>query len=223
MNCLTDIQRDPPRFKHGEAPTKCTLSDCDLPHFARGFCKKHHARFLYHNKKTRRTYKDPNEIKIKEDICEIVICSKRGMGSKNIAIVDREDYEKCKDIVWCLSLGYARNSDVGLLHRYILGIKESDNPIRIDHKDMNKLNNRRKNLRCCTQSLNGANADAPKNNKSGYKGVYWHKNAKKWAASIRVRYRTNHLGVFENRKDAATAYNVAAIKHFGEFARLNKI
>ena len=93
----------------------------------------------------------------------------------------------------------------------------------IDHIDRNGLNNQRNNLRDSTRSQNNANRGLNKNNTSGYKGVCWNKQKQKWHARIRVNYKYVQLGLFDNIKDAARAYNKAALKYFGEFAWLNPI
>ena len=58
-------------------------------------------------------------------------------------------------------------------------------------------------------------------NTSGFKGVF--KKEKRWVAKIRVKGKYFHLGTFLTKKDAAVAYNNAALEHFGKFARLNEI
>jgi hypothetical protein len=60
-----------------------------------------------------------------------------------------------------------------------------------------------------------------KNNK--YVGVDWREPNKKWRARIKVRGTSIYLGYFLNENDAALAYNNAAIKYFGENAKLNII
>jgi len=89
----------------------------------------------------------------------------------------------------------------------------------IDHINQNKLNNRRNNLRVCSRSENGANRSIPKTNTSGYKGVYRIKN--KWMAQIGIKNKSIYLGCFDEKVDAAIAYDTAATKAFGAFARLN--
>lgn len=92
-----------------------------------------------------------------------------------------------------------------------------------DHKDLDGLNNRRSNLRLATVTQNMCNRGLGSNNKTGYKGVYWSKMAKKWQAKIGFNRKQINLGSFENIHDAARAYNEAAIRLHGEFARLNEI
>lgn len=91
-------------------------------------------------------------------------------------------------------------------------------PKRIDHRDQNKKNNRLSNLRDVTQSQNMANVGRRANNTSGFKGVAWHKQAKKYVARIKVNYRNIHLGLFDTPEAAHSAYCAKAKELFGEFA-----
>lgn len=101
------------------------------------------------------------------------------------------------------------------LHRLLL------NAERVDHKDLNGLNNRRGNLRPCTHAQNLANVAKSINNSSGFKGVTWDKATQKWRASIMVNWRYISLGRFLDLEEAARAYDAAALSYYGEFARLN--
>jgi hypothetical protein len=106
-----------------------------------------------------------------------------------------------------------------MLHRFILGV--SDPKIEVDHKDHNGLNCRRKNLRIATRKQNMGNQRKSRVNTSGYKGVSWHKRIKQWAACICLDRVNKCLGYFDDSKEAARAYDDAALKHFGEFAHIN--
>lgn len=92
---------------------------------------------------------------------------------------------------------------------------------KIDHIDLNTLNNQRENLRVATHSQNMMNRNMFSRNTSGYKGVIWETGANKWRARIRVNTKLIHLGLFTSPEDAALAYDIAAIKHHGDFAKLN--
>lgn len=108
------------------------------------------------------------------------------------------------------------------MHRQILGI--TDPKIFGEHKDGDGLNNQRYNLREATNKENQHNQRQKQGGTSKYKGVYWNKKQEKWKAHIRLGDASPaYLGVFENETDAAIAYNKAATKHYGEFARLNII
>jgi hypothetical protein len=90
----------------------------------------------------------------------------------------------------------------------------------IDHIDGNPLNNRWKNLRLATRGENQFNRGADYTNTSGYKGVTYHKQCRKWVARIGHKRKSYHLGLFETAKTAHAAYCEAAIRLHGEFARL---
>lgn len=87
-----------------------------------------------------------------------------------------------------------------------------------DHADKNKLNNRRENLRPCTQQENIRNRPINKNNTSGFTGVTWDKALKKWDVKIWVDKKCKRLGRFTNKESAIRARLEAESKYFGEFA-----
>lgn len=89
----------------------------------------------------------------------------------------------------------------------------------IDHRDLNKSNNRFANLRPCDDSSNQANIARKSDNTSGYKGVCWNAKSGKWQAGIKRAGRSSHLGLFNCPVAAHLAYVVAADSHYGEYAR----
>jgi hypothetical protein len=90
---------------------------------------------------------------------------------------------------------------------------------KVDHIDLDGLNNRRSNLRLATSTENARNQRIRKNNMSGYKGVCWDKINQKWVAQIRLNGKSKHLGLFDTPEAAHRAYCAAATEYFGEFAR----
>ena len=82
-------------------------------------------------------------------------------------------------------------------------------PDQIDHINRNKKDNRFVNLRAATHSENMHNQPKPKNNTSGFKGVAYHKQHKKWHASIRINNVLKHLGDFFTPEEAGAAYLAA--------------
>jgi hypothetical protein len=91
----------------------------------------------------------------------------------------------------------------------------------IDHRDGNSMNNLIENLRPATHSQNNCNVPKRKNTTSHYKGVYFDKKRKRWRVYIKFNKKKIYLGTFESEIDAALAYDRAAKKYQGEFARLN--
>lgn len=88
-----------------------------------------------------------------------------------------------------------------------------------DHRNLDRADNSWDNLRDASNSQNGANAKLSAANKSGFKGVSWESRRQVWQAFIKVDGKSKFLGYFKMIEDAAEAYRVAAIEHFGEFAR----
>jgi hypothetical protein len=93
----------------------------------------------------------------------------------------------------------------------------------IDHINHDTLDNRRQNLRKCTGTQNKTNSKIYRNNKSGFKGVHWHKRDGTWGASIGYNGKQIHIGYFATLEEAARAYNETARQLHGEFAYLNAI
>ena len=92
-------------------------------------------------------------------------------------------------------------------------------PEEIDHIDRNPSNNAWLNLRPANTAENKRNRGIPRNNTSGYKGVFW--DQKKWRSAIKVDYQRKYLGSFDTAEEAARAYDAAARLYHGQFAYLN--
>jgi hypothetical protein len=89
----------------------------------------------------------------------------------------------------------------------------------IDHINGDPSDNRIANLRLATHEQNCANTRRRCNNTSGFKGVHWNAQRRKWQAAIRVNGKSRHLGLFTCPVEAASAYNRVAAESFGEFAK----
>jgi hypothetical protein len=151
-----------------------------------------------------------------------------------IAIIDDEDLELVGQYKWYAkdfeNGTYAARNDYAegtkkaprtiLLHRELMNAKKGE---YVDHISRDTLDNRRVNLRLCNNIENTSNQKLRVTNTSGYKGVSWQPQSRKWWARISVNYKRISLGTYDDVKDAARAYNTAAIKYHGEFARLNII
>lgn len=139
------------------------------------------------------------------------------------ACVDDADYPLVRQYSWYADVRsytcYATTTIDGRpvrMHNLIMGAK------RVDHRDHDGLNNTRSNLRLATQKQNSFNT-----RKRGkfFKGVTHQPRLKKrpWQARIQVDAIQIHLGYFKTALEAASVYNVAARKYFGDFAYVNEV
>lgn len=107
------------------------------------------------------------------------------------------------------------------MHREILNLKNGQ---FCDHIDGDGLNNQRKNLRVCTHAENCRNRRKRRDGEtSKFKGVHVEKASKVFVSSLRLNGRLINLGRFLSETDAALAYNNAAVKYFGEYAKVNNV
>lgn len=148
------------------------------------------------------------------------------------ALVDSVDYENLNQWRWYAKKGrktfYAwRNSKTLNGKRSTIQmhcvIVDSGGEKEVDHRDGNGLNNTRGNLRASTVSENTRNRTKRVDSASNYKGVHWHKRDQKWWSQIMVNGKSKWLGYFENPIEAAHAYDAAALKLHGEYARTNQM
>lgn len=132
---------------------------------------------------------------------------------------DLEDFDKIKTICW--NTHTMKNGLKKIEGRYkgkyicmheFLGYKN------YDHINRNELDNRKLNLRQCTQQENSRNRSVPKNNKSGYIGVCYNKRYEKWNSYICIDGKQYFLGYFSNKFDALRERLKAEKQYFGEFA-----
>lgn len=151
------------------------------------------------------------------------------------ALVDDADYDWLNQRKWYAAKDYsgdfyatrnftcAANKQHSIrMSRAILGLKRGDLR-KGDHINHNTLDNRRANLRICTNQQNSMNQKSTQNTTSRFKGVSWYKARKKWMTQIYVNGKTKHLGYFIVEEKAAQAYNIAAKKYHKNFAFLNII
>lgn len=104
------------------------------------------------------------------------------------------------------------------LHRRLMGAVKGQ---RVDHINGNGLDNRRSNLRACSNADNMRNMRVRPRGSSRFKGVSWFRRHQLWRAYIVQDAKQIHLGYFSDEADAAKAYDAAARRLFGEFANTN--
>jgi len=107
-----------------------------------------------------------------------------------------------------------------LAHRLAWFYVTGEWPKQVDHRDTVKSNNRWANLRLATSSQNHANRGPNKNNSTGFKGVHKGHGYKRWTALICVRGEKMKLGLYDTPEEAHAAYAAAAVRYFGDFARM---
>ena len=160
-----------------------------------------------------------------------VVMSKRiPLTQGKFAIVDDADYESLSQYKWHATkprhIWYAVRTiwqNGKRCHIYMHRVILNPSPgLQSDHINGDGLDNRRVNLRPCTRSQNLMNARKWAKCSSKWKGVYWQKQAQKWAAQIKAKGKVRHLGLFDSENEACYAYNIAACMYFGEFALLNE-
>lgn len=171
-------------------------------------CGKHYSQFKkfgYFRDTSPRTQRDKNKIIVDGDVAYIELYDKYyNVIAK--AIIDAEDVPLVRNIKWRLNCnGYVHNnSDKSIfLHRRILGVDAM-----VDHKNGNRLDNRKANLRVTDHSTNQMNIN--------YTGVYPHDN--RWNAKIKLHQKQVNLGIFVYEEEARYARWYAERILFKEFA-----
>jgi hypothetical protein len=115
----------------------------------------------------------------------------------------------------CIDRGQYLRSRLAYLHFYGKW-PEGD----IDHKNMIKDDDRIENLREATRSKNCANVPKKSTNTTGFKGVWYDKSKRKWAAEIRYGVnKRKRLGRYDSPEKAYEVYCRAAEELHAEFAR----
>ena len=140
------------------------------------------------------------------------------------SVVDDDVYDWAKNKNWHVNnYGYfvtGGGNYKKLLHRLIIG---DCGDYDIDHKNGCKLDNLKANLRLSTRAENTYNQGRRLDNTSGFRGVWYRKDRKVWAAEIKKDGVKYSLGCYKTPKEAAIAYNYKAKELFGEYANLNEI
>ena len=191
---------------------QCTILNCNKKHVAHGYCRNHYALWYRYGKPEPIRYKKRTFIKGKIGFVEV--------APDRFAIIDAEDFERITKRHWhIMKNGYIsgrQNENSILMHRFILDASTSK--LQVDHVNGVRHDNRKKNLRLCTQSQNNANQPP---SRFLPKGVY--KSGKRFCVKIGYRYKQICLGTYDTPEDAMLAYHRKAVDLFGEFARINTV
>lgn len=144
------------------------------------------------------------------------------------ALVDDSDFKKVNSLKWYWYEDYPITNlydEVNKkwrtinMHKFILGLLWSKQ--QVDHKNGNKLDNQRNNLRLATHAQNNINQPKMKNKTSIYKGVYKPKDRNLFRAGISYKKKRIHLGYYKKQEEAAKVYDIMALKLYKDFAVLN--
>lgn len=160
----------------------------------------------------------PPPVTVNPDGLTVDIPLRRRDGSvRGYARVDAADAEWVNRWYWHLDGdGYARRNetradgrqDTILLHRALLGLVKGDG-LDGDHRDRDRLNDTRGNLRIIPKAGNAQNCPSLRGAASSYRGVYWKKEHGKWAAQVRANGKYKHVGYFTSELEAAEAARAA--------------
>lgn len=140
-----------------------------------------------------------------------------------VALVDDADFEWLNQYKWHVSPSDGKHlyAAARINGKYIRMHKVLSPDVMVDHRDGNGLNNQRLNLRPATDAQNSRNTKKRNGTTSRFKGVYWDKQHRKWRTQIAVLPKRFHIGLFHSEEEAAKAYDSAAMRLFGEFAKTN--
>ena len=171
------------------------------------------------SKKHKRTIPVKNEYIHIDDYYKVLL------NNNQYFYIDDIDYKTVSKHKWYISSNGYVVSNIRIngiiryitIHRYILGLIDVDRQFVVDHIDHNPKNNRRNNLRICSQSQNMMNTDLRPYNTSGVKGVFWNSERNKWMAIIWENNKKHFLGYFMQKEDAINARKEAEKMYFKEY------
>jgi hypothetical protein len=185
----------------------CKIRGCTAPYMAKGYCAKHYDRWRAGKNPAARSRKDPSIIEDMGDHLAVVLTGKWAEAEGAKALVSREDHALVVGKTWRMNAdGYATGRDeenrhIGM-HRVILGLKYGD-PLQGDHINGDRLDNRRENLRACTQAQNAQNKKVW--GSSGHRNVYQHSRTKVYRVSVRKNKKLHYGGRHKELDDAIEA------------------
>jgi hypothetical protein len=152
------------------------------------------------------------------------------LGEGEWTIVELADYYRFGNLKWSISgrdgkfyaiRGVKTRPDEIMIMSMHREMMQAPAGVLVDHRNGDNLDNRRSNLRLATPTENSCNRRKTKGGSSQYKGVCFHRRRGEWVSRIKIHGKSIFLGNFDREEAAAKAYDKAAKKYHGEFARLN--
>ena len=198
---------------------ECKELGCKEPVISKKLCSKHYKQ-VNNNGHTYRNRNEPNIFEKKGNFYLIHVFDNSG-GLKGKVKIDADDYDTVKGLKWCIgNHGYAENVKTKmLLHRLVMRISKDGH--EVDHINRNKLDNRKSNLRLVDRTRNLVNSGLRRNNTTGFKGVCWSKNAKKYFVQLSKHNKKVYTGYFIDKVEAAKKYDQKAKEFYGDYAVTN--
>ena len=145
-------------------------------------------------------------------------------------IIDSEDYKYLNQFKWQIdkddyavrkaSRKFGKPRKTFRMAREIMKFPKNK---EVDHKNHDKLDNRKTNLRICTHAQNQMNRNLQKNNTSGFSGILWSSQKNKWIAQIHKNNKKIHLGSFKKIESAILTRKNAEKLYYGNFANYGQI
>lgn len=172
------------------------------------YCNKHWQSMYHYGQPYGHIYKSKNHFEIKGNV--LYITTRKG----EVILADATDYEKLSSHSWCISrTGYPVsniNGKTTKLHRYLLNL--NDPKVVVDHKNHDTLDNRRSNIRICTQRENARN--------KGGKDVHGVRKTPCGNYAVQIMFNRKHIyiGTYKTYDEAVQARYEAEDKYHGEFA-----
>ena len=188
-------------------------------------CMKHMHQYLKYHKfldNNPRTQKDLNEFREFDTETIEFDCYDKHQNIVGHFYIDKDDLQLIKYHKWRIDTNNrvitgnctSKNPRRELSH-FILNV--TDDALVVDHRDGNSFNNKKDNLRICTQQENLQNKHFMSNNTSGTIGVMWDKHRRRWAPEIQWKNQKVHLGRYKNIEEAKYTRYIAEQICFKEF------
>lgn len=183
------------------------------------FCNRHRYQADNYNHVEFRTRFTPNDYIIKKNYIEIIAYKN---NEKFIIKIDKEDFNKVKNYKWCIfqkirklkKSGEIKYSNYAFNRHFFMHnliMNKSKNNFVIDHINRDSLDNRKKNLRICTQLINARNSSIRTDNKSGVPGVRYRKDRNKYVARLIIGRKNIFCKSFNTLEEAIKARKQAEI------------
>ena len=224
---------------HAGSKTKLNKSECCICHsreyvsysgkYGNYLCGSHLAQFRRCGKIINKEITNNriwlNVYNILSEYVELIITRKDSNETYTVKI-DKEDMQKVSAVKWSIQKGcnysgkgiYIYSPKVKLMHRYLTGCAKG---LVVDHINHDHLDNRKSNLRICTNQQNCMNSSLHSINTSGCSGIGWVKDMNKWWARIGVNGERIVLGYFTEKQDAIDARKTAEEKYYGVFRNIS--